>query len=141
MSGRPSVGVGAQSPLETATLVLFLGGLVGLGVLIAIGVVVGSILGATLPGPMENGITAILRVFPRVGEAWEPPIPSLLVWIVAGIVALVLLPLLWRLSRAGRLQDEGARWATPNELRKAGLLVADKSLALALPNQRVTDGS
>ena len=103
-------------------------GFVGAGVLWAAGVVVGSILGSALPGTGGEGIAAMLHSFPDVGAAWEPPIPSGMVWAAAVLLVTAFTPLVWKLVRAGRLADEGAQWATSVDLRRAGLLLADRSL-------------
>ena len=128
MTGRPNGGALGRSPLEVAGIALALAAFVGAGVLWAAGVVVGSILGSTLPGTGEEGIAAVLRSFPGVGAAWEPAIPSPLVWAAAVLLIAAFTPLVWRLVRAGRLADEGAQWATSMDLRRAGLLLSDRSL-------------
>ena len=128
MTGRPYGGGLARSPLEVAGVALALAVFLGAGVLWGVGVVVGSILGSTLPGTGEEGIAAMLRSFPDVGAAWEPAIPSRLVWVAAALLVAGFTPLGWRLVRAGRLADEGAQWATSMDLRRAGLLLSDRSL-------------
>lgn len=138
MTGRPS-GHLAQSPLEAVALPIVIGLLAGGGLLWGSGVVVGSILGATLPGTPADGIVAMLRVFPDVGVAWQPAVPSLLIWAAALLVAALLSPLLWKLATAGRLRDQGAQWATRNELRRAGLLVPDRTPAHAVPEPAADD--
>lgn len=128
MTGRPYGGALGRSPLEVAGVALALVVFLGAGVLWGVGVVVGSILGSTLPGTGEEGIAAMLRSFPDVGAAWEPAIPSRLVWAAAALLVAAFTPLGWRLVRAGRLADEGAQWATNMDLRRAGLLLSDRSL-------------
>ena len=128
MTGRPYGGALARSPLEVAGVALALVVFLGAGVLWGVGVVVGSILGSTLPGTGEEGIAAMLRSFPDVGAAWEPAIPSRLVWAAAALLVAGFTPLGWRLVRAGRLADEGAQWATNMHLRRAGLLLSDRLL-------------
>ena len=131
MTGRPYGGALARSPLEVAGVALAVVVFLGAGVLWGVGVVVGSILGSTLPGTGEEGIAAMLRSFPDVGAAWEPAIPSRLVWAAAALLVAGFTPLGWRLVRAGRLADEGAQWATSMDLRRAGLLLSDRSLPRA----------
>jgi hypothetical protein len=128
VTGRPYGGALGRSPLEVAGVALALVLFVGAGVLWAAGVVVGSILGSALPGTGGEGIVAMLRSFPDVGDAWEPSIPSALVWSVAVLLVAAFTPLVWRLVRSGMLSDEGARWATTIDLRRAGLLLSDRSL-------------
>lgn len=128
MTARPYGGALGQSPLEVAGVALALVLFVGAGVLWAVGVVVGSILGSTLPGTGGEGVAAILRSFPDVGAAWDPAIPSPLVWATSALLLAAFTPLVWRLVRAGRLADEGAQWATSMDLRRAGLLLSDRSL-------------
>jgi hypothetical protein len=128
VTGRPYGGALGRSPLEVAGLALALVVFVGAGVLWAAGVVVGSILGSALPGTGGEGIVAMLTSFPDVGAAWDPAIPSPLVWAAAVLVVAAFTPLVWKLVRAGRLADEGAQWATSVDLRRAGLLLSDRSL-------------
>ena len=54
---------------------------------------VGSILGATLPGSAGEGVAAMVGAFPDVGAAWEPAIPSVLVWAITFLVIALLAPL------------------------------------------------
>ncbi len=135
MTGRPHGGALVRSPLETAGMAVALLCFVGLGLLWGTGVLVGSILGAMLPGTVEDGIATMVGSFPDVGRAWQPAIPSGLVWTVAAVTAAAFTPLAWRLTRAGRLAEEGAQWATNMELRRAGLLVSDRPLPHALPEE------
>jgi hypothetical protein len=104
---------------------------VGTGLLWGVGVVIGSIFGSTLAGAGGDGLAAVLRSFPDVGQAWRPAIPSGLVWGAAVGLLVMLAPLAWRLARSGELADEGSQWASRNHLRRAGLLVADDPLAHA----------
>jgi hypothetical protein len=135
MTGRHPTGGIASSPLEIVAFAVALVGLVGVGVLWGAGVVLGSILGATLPGSVGEGMAALVRSFPDIGSAWSPPIPSPLVWSLALGFVVGLGPLAWRLIRMGRLEEEGAWWATPADLRRAGLLLSDRSLHHALPEE------
>jgi hypothetical protein len=105
--------------------------MVGVGLLWATGVVIGSIVGSTLPGTGGEGVAAMLRSFPDVGQAWDPPIRSGVIWTAALLVVASFGPLVVRLVRAGRLADEGAQWASTMDLRRAGLLVPDHTLAHA----------
>ena len=123
----------AQSPLEIVAVPLAVAAIAGVGLLWGTGVVIGSILGSSLPGTPGEGIIAMLGSFPDMGAAWEPAIPSLLIWAVTVVVTALVAPLLWKLARVARLRDQGAQWATTAELRRAGLLVADRSLAHAVP--------
>ncbi len=132
MTGRHS-GHLAQSPLEAVALPIVLGGLAGGGLLWGSGIVVGSILGSTLPGTAGDGIIAMLRAFPDIGAAWQPAIPSGLIWATTLLIAALAGPLLWKLATAGRLREQGAQWATHAELRCAGLLVSDRTPAHAIP--------
>lgn len=118
----------ARSPLEIVGIALVLVVMVGVGLLWGTGVVIGSISGSVLPGSRGEGLILMLRFFPDVGLAWEPSIPSGLVWGVAILLIAVFAPLVWRLIRAGHLADEGAKWAATIDLRRAGLLVADQPL-------------
>lgn len=116
---------------EAALVPVLLAAAITFGMLWTAGVLVGSFLGATLPGSVGVGFGSMVRAFPSVGDAWSPVIPSVAVWWAAiGLVA-ILLPLVWRLVRAMRLDERGANWASPAELRKAGLLLADRPLMLA----------
>ena len=142
MTGRPSAGHLGQSPLEIVAIPLVIGGIGGVGLLWGTGVVVGSILGSSLPGGPGESVFAMLASFPDIGAAWEPPIPSLLIWAGALVVVGLLVPLIWKLARVGRLREEGAQWATSHDLDRAGLLVADRSLTHAVPErQEATDAS
>ncbi|MFP3881896.1 MAG: hypothetical protein ACLFWH_06210 [Actinomycetota bacterium] len=119
---------GRRSPLEIAAIVVAVVVLAGGALLWAVGIVVGSILGSTLPGTSGEGLLALVRAFPDIGDAWLPPIPSPLIWAVAIAVLAAFTPLVWRLIQTGSVSDEGARWATNAELRNAGLLVPDQIL-------------
>lgn len=127
MTGR---GFG-RTPLEVIGIVVVLMVMFGVGVLWGVGIVIGSIVGSALPGTEGSGIVAILLSFPDVGQAWTPAISSGLVWAGAVVVVVVFAPLVWRLVRAGRLADEGARWATTTDLQRAGLLISDRPLSHA----------
>jgi hypothetical protein len=116
-----------NSPLEGVLFGLFLVALIGVGLVWAAGVLVGAILGAALPGDVRAGVASLVESFPEVGRAWQPPIPSVAVWISAAGIGGVFGPLAWKLWRAGRLKDGGARWATVTDLRRAGLLIRDQS--------------
>jgi hypothetical protein len=129
-----------RSPLEVVGTACLLIAAVGTGLLWGVGVLVGSILGSTLTGSGGDGLAAILRSFPDVGQAWRPAIPTGLVWGAAvGLLAL-LAPLGWRLFHSGDLGDEGSQWATRAHLRRAGLLVSDDPLAHA-EAEEVADGA
>ena len=142
MPGRPSAGHLAQSPLEIVALPLLLGGVAGVGLLWGTGVVVGSIIGSSLPGTPGESVFAVLGSFPDVGAAWEPAIPSPLIWAATFVMIALLAPFIWKLARVGRLHEEGAQWATSHDLRRAGLLIADRSLDHAVPEpMEVTDAS
>jgi len=142
MLARPSGGHLAQSPLEIVAIPIVVGGVAGAGVLWGTGVVIGSILGSSLPGSPGESVLAMLGSFPDVGAAWEPDIPSLLIWAVAIVVMALVAPLIWKLARVGRLREEGERWATSHDLHRAGLLVADRSLPHAVPERpEATDAS
>lgn len=116
-----------NSPFEAVLFGLFLVALIGVGLLWAAGVLVGAILGAVLPGDLVASVATLVEAFPQVGRAWQPPIPSVAVWISAALIGGVFGPLAWKLWRAGRLKDGGARWATVADLRRAGLLIRDQS--------------
>lgn len=118
----------ARSPLEIVGIALAFVVMVGVGLLWGTGVVIGSISGSVLHGSGGEGLAFMLRSFPDVGRAWEPSIPSGLVWGVAVSLVALFAPLMWRLIRAGHLADEGAQWAATIDLRRAGLLVADRPL-------------
>ncbi len=142
MHGKPSSGHLAQSPLEIVAIPLLVGGVAGVGLLWGTGVVIGSILGSSLPGTLGESVLAMLGSFPDIGAAWEPTIPSPLIWAVAIVVIALLAPLIWKLTRVGRLHEEGAQWATSHDLLTAGLLVADRSLTHAVPEPpEVADAS
>lgn len=142
MPGRPPTGHLGLSPLEIVAIPLLIGGVGGVGLLWGTGVVVGSILGSTLPGPPGESVSAMLGSFPDLGAAWEPAIPSALIWAGTLIVTGLLVPLIRKLMNLGRLRDEGAMWATSHDLRRAGLLIADRSLTHAVPEPpEVTDAS
>lgn len=142
MPGRRPAGHLAQSPLEIVAIPLVILGVGGVGLLWGTGVVVGSILGSSLPGGPGESIFAMLGSFPDVGAAWEPAIPSFLIWAGSIVMIALIAPLIRKLVRMGRLRDEGAQWATSHDLRRAGLLMADRSLAHAVPERpEVTDAS
>jgi len=128
VTGRPYGGGLGRSPLETAGVALALVCLAGVAVLWGSGILVGSILGSSLPGTGGEGVAALLRSFPDVGGAWEPSISSWLVWAVAVVLVAGFAPLVWKLFKLGRLAEEGAQWATTIDLRRAGLLVSDQHL-------------
>lgn len=132
MSARPPTTL-AQSPLEIVAVPLLIVALAVGGTVWASGVVIGSILGSTLPGSVGEGITAMARSFPDVGSAWEPAIPSWAVWVAAVAVLALIGPLVRKLFRSSRLADQGAEWATASDLRRAGLLVADPTLPNSIP--------
>ena len=115
------------SPLEVVLLVLFLVAVIGIGLVWVAGVLVGAIYGAVLPGGFGDGVASLLDAFPAVGRAWQPQIPSVAVWVTATAIGGVFGPLAWKVLRAGRLKDGGARWATVADLRRAGLLIRDHS--------------
>ena len=135
MLGRPSGGHLAQSPLEIVAIPIVVGGVAGVGILWGTGVVIGSILGSCLPGSPGESVLVMLGSLPDVGAAWEPGIPSLLVWVVTTVVIGLAAPLIWKLAQVGRLTEEGERWATSHDLHRAGLLVADRSLPHAVPER------
>jgi hypothetical protein len=84
----------------------------------------------------------MLGSFLKIGAAWEPAIPSVFVWVAALIVTGLLVLLTTRLVRMDRLRDELAKWATSDDLRRAGLLIADRSLTHASPEPvEVADAS
>ena len=142
MAGRPSSGHLGQSPLEIVAIPIVVGGVAGAGVLWGPGVVIGAILGSSLPGSPGESVLAMLGSFPDVGAAWEPDIPSLLVWVVTTVLIGLAAPLIWKLTQVDRLTEEGAQWATSHDLRRAGLLIADRSLAHAVPERpEATDAS
>jgi hypothetical protein len=101
--------------------------MVGVGLVWGVGMLVASILGSTLPGGAE-GVAAIVQSFPDIGAAWEPAIPSGLIWATILVVSAVFAPLVWRMIRPGGLSDEGSQWATSADLRRAGLLMVDATL-------------
>lgn len=115
------------SPLEVVLLVVFLVVVIGIGLVWVAGVLVGAIHGAVLPGDFGGGVASLLDAFPEVGRAWQPQIPSVAVWVTATAIGGVFGPLAWKVLRAGRLKDGGARWATVGDLRRAGLLIRDHS--------------
>lgn len=135
MTGRYATGGFASSPLEVVAFVVALICLVGVGLLWGAGVVIGSIFGATLPGSFGEGMATLVRSFPDVGSAWSPPIPSPLVWSLAFGCVVGFAPLTWWLIRMGRPQEKGAWWATSADLRRAGLLLSDRPLPHALPEE------
>lgn len=132
MSARPPAQLG-QSPLEIVAVPLVISALAVGGILWGAGVVIGSILGSSLPGEVGEGIAAMARSFPDVGAAWEPPISSWPLWVVTVAVLALIGPLVWKLFRSSRLTDQGAQWATPSDLRRAGLVVADLTLPDSIP--------
>ena len=78
--------------------------------------------------------------FPDIGAAWEPTIPSPLIWATAIVMITLLTPLIWKITQVGKLREEGAQWATTHDLRRAGLLIADRYLTHAVPEpQETTD--
>jgi hypothetical protein len=113
-----------RSPLETVGVAVAVGAMVGVGLLWAVGLLLASILGSTLPGGAE-GVAAIVQSFPDIGAAWEPAVPSGLIWATALVVLAVFAPLVWRVVRPRGLSDEGSQWATTADLRRAGLLMVD----------------
>lgn len=123
MTDRP-VG---NSPLEVVLLGLFFVAISGLGFVWLAGVLVGAILGAILPGDFATGVASLVEAFPRVGRAWQPPISSMAVWVSAAGIGGGFIPLGSKMFRAGRLKDGGAHWATVRDLRRAGLLIRDRS--------------
>ena len=142
MPGRAPSGHLGRSPLEIVAIPLLTVGLGGVGLLWGTGVVIGSILGSTLPGAPGESVIAMLSSFPDIGAVWEPAISSVIIWAGALIVAGLIAPLIWKLMRMGRLRDEGAQWATAHDLRRAGLLIADRSLTHAVPEPtEVADAS
>ncbi|MGH8944636.1 MAG: hypothetical protein ACRDVL_00610 [Acidimicrobiia bacterium] len=136
-----SAATSGASPLEMVLGGMLFAAIAGVGVLWAVGVVVGSLFGATLPGSAGEGMAAMLASFPDLGRAWQPPIPSLIVWLGVALVITVFAPLGLRLARIGRLEDEGARWATPGDLRRSGLLVPDGVAASSVPEAPLTQES
>ena len=142
MPGRPPTGHLGQSPLEIVAIPLVIAGVGGVGLLWGTGVVVGSILGSSLPGGPGESVFAMLGSFPDIGAAWEPAIPSIFIWAAAIVVTALIAPLIRKLMRMGRLREEGAQWASTHDLRRAGLLIADRSLNHAVPERpEVTDAS
>ena len=142
MSGRPPTSHLGRSPLEIVAIPLLIGGVCGVGLLWGTGVVIGSILGSSLPGPLGESVFTMLGSFPDIGAAWQPAIPSVLIWAGALIVTSLSVPLIRKLMSIGRLRDEGAKWASAHDLRRAGLLIADRSLAHAVPEPpEVADAS
>lgn len=135
MTGRPSSAQLGRSPLEAAAVAVALAAFLGVGTLWAVGVLIGSIFGSSIPGTVSEGIAAMLRSFPDIGAAWQPPTPSGLIWFGAAALIVGFTPLIWRLARVGRLAEEGAQWATTMELRRAGLLVSDRALPYARPEE------
>lgn len=142
MAGRPPTGHLAQSPLEIVAIPLVIVGVGAVGLLWGTGVVIGSILGSSLPGEPGESLFTMLDSFPDIGAAWEPAVPSVLIWAGAFIVIALIAPLIRKLVRIGRLREEGAQWATSHDLRRAGLLIVDRSLAHAAPERpEVADAS
>lgn len=122
-------GAGFRSPLETVAIVGFAVAMGGAVLLWACGVVIGSLRGSTLAGSGVDGLAEVIRSLPAVGHAWDPPVPSWVVWSVAALVVLTFGPLAWRLIRASRLTDNGVEWASVTQLRQAGLLLVDRPLS------------
>ena len=142
MPGRPPTSHLGRSPLEIVAIPLLISGVGGVGLLWGTGVVIGSIVGSTLPGGPGESVFAMLGSFPDIGAAWEPAIPSVLIWAGALIVASLSVPLIRKLMSIGRLRDEGAKWATSHDLRRAGLIITDRPLAHAVPEPaEVADAS
>ena len=128
MTDRPM----GNSPLEAVLFGLFLVAMIGVGLVWVAGVLVGAIHGAVLPGDFGDGVASLLDAFPEVGRAWQPPIPSVAVWVTATAIGGVFGPLVRKVLRGGRLKEGGARWATVADLRRAGLLIRDQSQPLAV---------
>ncbi|GBE23213.1 hypothetical protein BMS3Bbin01_02597 [bacterium BMS3Bbin01] len=133
MTGRSPSNPLGRSPLEIVAIPLLLSALVGVGVLWGAGVVIGSLAGSTLPGTVGEGIVAMVGSFPDIGAAWEPPIPSIIIWATALSVAGLLAPLVWKMARSGTLHDQGAQWATISNLRRARLLVTETTPPHSIP--------
>lgn len=133
MSPNPTTTPLGRSPLEIVAVPLLLGPVIGIGMLWGAGVVIGSLLGSTLPGSAGAGIAMMLASFPDIGAAWEPPIPSPFVWTTAVTVVGLLAPLGWKLMTIGNLHDQGAQWATTTDLRRAQLLVSDGTSPHSIP--------
>lgn len=129
-----------RSPLEVVGTLCLLIAAVGTALLWGVGVVVGSILGSTLTGAGGDGLAAMLRSFPDIGQAWRPAIPSELVWGAVGGLLAMFAPVAWQFVKGTELSDEGSQWATRAHLRRAGLLVADRPLAHA-EAEEVPDGA
>ena len=116
-------------------------GFAGAWLVWAAGVLAGSLQGATLPGSAGDGLIAVWEAFPDVGRAWVPIIPSWTVWAATVVIVVAAAPIVWRVWRGLRLQDEGARWADTAHLRRQGLLIEDRQLPRAAPeNPVVRDG-
>ncbi len=142
MPGRPPTSHLGLSPLEIVAIPLLIGGVGGVGLLWGTGIVVGSILGSSLPGPLGESVFTMLGSFPDIGTVWQPAIPSVLIWAGTLIVTSLVAPLIRRLMSMGTLRDEGAQWASAHDLRRAGLLIADRSLTHAVPEPtEVADAS
>ena len=142
MPGRPPTSHLGRSPLEIVAIPLLISGVGGVGLLWGTGVVIGSIVGSTLPGGPGESVFTMLGSFPDIGTAWQPAIPSVLIWAGALIVASLSVPLIRKLMSIGRLRDEGAKWATSHDLRRAGLIITDRPLAHAVPEPaEVADAS
>ena len=94
MHGRPTAGLLARSPLEIVAIPLVVGVVVGVGLLWGTGVVIGSILGSSLPGTPTDSVLAMLRSFPDIGAPWQLVIPSFLIWAAACVVIALLGPLI-----------------------------------------------
>lgn len=119
--------VGNVGPLEIA-VAWVAGTAIGvIGVVWGSGLLIGSILGSTLPAGTA-GIQAILQHFPRLGDAWAPTIPTAAVIGASVAVAALFAPLLYRLMKRLRLNERGASWATTSDLRRSRLLIADRPI-------------
>lgn len=127
MNPTPPAAVGTIEKLVVLALV---GASSVVGVVWGSGVVIGSIVGASLPAGFD-GVVAMGRNWPTIGGAWSPAIPSWLVFAGAAAALTALLPGGWWLYRAIRQDGQGAHWADHRGLRRSGLLVADRPLANA----------
>lgn len=127
MNPSPPTTVGPIEKLLAAALI----GVSSLaGLVWGSGVVIGSILGASLPAGFD-GLITIGRSWPTIGDAWSPSIPSWLVFGGAATALAALVPGGWWLYRAIRNNDRGAHWADHHRLSRSGLLVPDRPLANA----------
>jgi hypothetical protein len=132
MNPTPPTTVGPVEKLLAATLI---GASSLAGLVWGSGVVIGSILGASLPASVD-GVVAMGRSWPAIGDAWTPAIPSWLVFAGAAAAFTALVPGGWWLYRAIRNDDRGAHWADHHRLRRSGLLVADRPLGNATEEHR-----